>query len=138
MENKNQMKLIEVNGKSQKIDAKIYLPAGEMKEIIIACHGFAGDKESSAIEALADEMNRNNVGVICFDFPGHGKSEVDADKLTIAVEDGALSNLTVNVPVALSAMLKDVTDKTIAGIETPLAVITIFPVTFDILILPFE
>ena len=52
-----------------------------MKEIIIACHGFAGDKESSAIEALADEMNRNNVGVICFDFPGHGKSEVDADNI---------------------------------------------------------
>ena len=57
MENKNQMKLIEVNGKSYKIDTKIYIPAGEMKEIIIACHGFAGDKESSAIEALADEMN---------------------------------------------------------------------------------
>ena len=69
MENKNQIKLIEVNGKSYKIDTKIYIPAGEMKEIIIACHGFAGDKESSAIEALADEMNRNNVGVICFDFP---------------------------------------------------------------------
>ena len=38
----------------------------------------------------------------------------------------------------LKVMLKDVTDKTIAGIETPLAVITIFPVTLDILILPFE
>lgn len=83
MENKKQMKLIEINGKYYKIDTKIYIPAGEMKEIIIACHGFAGDKESSAIEALANEMTENNVGVICFDFPGHGKSEVNADKLTI-------------------------------------------------------
>ena len=83
MENKNQIKLIEVNGKSYKIDTKIYIPAGEMKEIIRACHGFAGDKESSAIEALANEMMKNHVGVICFDFPGHGKSEVNADKLTI-------------------------------------------------------
>ena len=55
MENKKQMKLIEINGKSYKIDTKIYIPAGEMKEIIIACHGFAGDKESSVIEALAKE-----------------------------------------------------------------------------------
>ena len=83
MENKSKIQLIEVNGKSYKIDTKVYIPEGEMKEIIIACHGFAGDKESSAIEALANEMIKNNVGVICFDFPGHGKSEVNADKLTI-------------------------------------------------------
>lgn len=83
MENTSQMKLIKVNGKSYKIDAKVYIPEGKMQEIIIACHGFAGDKESSAIERLANEMIKNNVGVICFDFPGHGKSEVNAEKLTI-------------------------------------------------------
>ena len=29
-----------------------------MKEIVIACHGFAGDKESSAILALAKEIDK--------------------------------------------------------------------------------
>ncbi len=83
MKSKNQIKMIEVKGKSYKIDTKIYIPEGKMEEIIIACHGFAGDKESSAIDALTNEMVKNNIGVICFDFPGHGKSEVESDKLTI-------------------------------------------------------
>ena len=77
------IKDLKIDGKKYKIDSKIYLPDDKMKEIIIACHGFAGDKESSAIEALANEMVKNGIGVICFDFPGHGKSEVEAEKLTI-------------------------------------------------------
>ena len=64
----------------------------------------------------------------------HTTEQTDA----VVVEDGALSNLTVNVPVAFSAILKDVVDKIITGIETPLAVIITFPVTLDILMLPFE
>lgn len=73
----------EINGSKYVIDSKIYLPKGKMKEIIIACHGFGGDKESSAIEALAEKMLPHNIGVICFDFPSHGKSKVNADELTI-------------------------------------------------------
>lgn len=65
------------------ISAKSYLPQESPKEIIIAVHGFAGDKESSAISLLAKEMTKEGFGVVCFDFPGHGESEVEADKLTI-------------------------------------------------------
>lgn len=83
MDNKIQIKMLDIKGKLYKINAKIYIPEGKMEEIIIACHGFAGDKESSAIYALSQEVVKNNIGVICFDFPGHGKSEVNADKLTI-------------------------------------------------------
>ncbi len=61
-----------------------YLPSEDIKpkEIIIACHGFGGDKESSAIIALANKLTLNNLGLICFDFPGHGTSPVEADMLT--------------------------------------------------------
>lgn len=74
-----------IKGNKYNISCKVYLPSKieNLKEIIIACHGFAGDKNSSAIEFLADEMIKSNIGVICFDFPGHGESEVSADQLTI-------------------------------------------------------
>lgn len=35
------------------IDCKSYLPDGQSDGIIIGVHGFAGDKESSALKALA-------------------------------------------------------------------------------------
>ena len=78
-------KLIEINSKEYQISAKIYLPEEniKLKEMIIACHGFAGNKESSAIKMLAEEMIKNGIGVICFDFPGHGMSKTDGSKLTI-------------------------------------------------------
>ena len=66
------------------VSSKIYLPKEiNIKAFVIACHGFGGDKESTAIALLAKELNKNNIAVISFDFPGHGESEVLADKLTI-------------------------------------------------------
>ena len=40
-----------------KLVQKVIYPKN-MKEIVIACHGFAGDKESSAILALANELDK--------------------------------------------------------------------------------
>ena len=54
-----------------------------MKKIIIACHGFGGDKESSAIDLLAQKLLKYNIGVIAFDFPAHGKSDEDGTKFTV-------------------------------------------------------
>lgn len=71
-----------IQSSNYKISAKSYIPKN-MKEIVIACHGFAGDKESSAILALAKEIDKEKVGVICFDLPSHGESEVNADMLSI-------------------------------------------------------
>ena len=65
------------------ISATYYEPNVSPSEVIIACHGFGGDKESSAIISLANELIKYNIGLICFDFPGHGQSEVNADQLSI-------------------------------------------------------
>lgn len=74
---------MKIEGKNgYNIDVKTFIP-NECKNIIIACHGFGGDKESSAITLLAEKVNKDKIGVITFDFPGHGKSEVEADKLTL-------------------------------------------------------
>ena len=53
------------------------------EQIVVACHGFAGDKESSAISMLAESLVVERIGTIAFDLPGHGESEVSGDKLTI-------------------------------------------------------
>ena len=72
-----------------RISLKEYLPT-RFEEIIIACHGFGGDKESSAIELLAKDANEKNIGVIAFDFPAHGESEVEGDLFTL---DNCISDL---------------------------------------------
>lgn len=51
--------------------------------IIIAMHGFAGDKNSGCIKKLKQEMSELNVGLITFDWPSHGESEVNGNYLTV-------------------------------------------------------
>lgn len=58
--------------------------------IILAMHGFAGDKESGCIRLLEQEANKAGMGLIKFDWPGHGDSEADGDSLTL---ENCLSDL---------------------------------------------
>ena len=73
---------MKIKGENYNIYIKEYIPK-KMNEIFIACHGFGGDKDSSAIEKLAQTMKTKNIGVIAFDFPAHGESEVDGEFLTL-------------------------------------------------------
>ncbi len=66
------------------IMCKLFLPKiDNIKHIIIGVHGFAGDKESSMLEVLADQCADNATALICFDFPAHGASPVDENMLTV-------------------------------------------------------
>ena len=56
----------------ENIYCKYFYPKNEIKNIVIAIHGFAGDKESSVIEAVAKELE-NTTLVIAFDLPCHGE-----------------------------------------------------------------
>lgn len=53
------------------------------KTIIVAMHGFAGDRKSSCIAALAQRMSGPGVGLIAFDWPAHGDSPVDGQALRV-------------------------------------------------------
>lgn len=79
------MKIEYINLKDNNIEipVKIFLPKNTVKKIIIACHGFGGDKESSTIKDLAEKMVLKNIAVITFDFPAHGESKLDGKELTI-------------------------------------------------------
>ena len=91
------------------INIREYIPQN-MKEIIIACHGFGGDKESSAIIALANEMKKYSIGVICFDFPAHGESNASDNDLKIqnCIDDifsveKYIENKYLNIPISIFA-----------------------------------
>lgn len=66
------------------IPCKIYEPGcGAIRRCILGVHGFGGDKESSCLEAVADEMGLYETATVCFDFPAHGESPVTDRMLTL-------------------------------------------------------
>lgn len=66
------------------IRCKSFLPEnGGVRNVILGVHGFAGDKQSSALEKLALACEKSQTALICFDFPSHGESPVDEDRFTV-------------------------------------------------------
>ena len=74
------MKLKSDNGYN--ISYEEYIP-DNCKTVVIAMHGFAGDKESGCIKLLEEKLKEFNVGLLKFDWPGHGESETTGDNLTV-------------------------------------------------------
>ncbi len=64
------------------IRCKMFSPESSTKGVVIGVHGFAGDKESSAIEAVAYSL-KNNYAVLSFDFPAHGTSPASDNALRV-------------------------------------------------------
>lgn len=72
-----------------KISYEASIPDGA-RVIIIAMHGFCGDKSSSCIGELEKRVTQKGIGLIKFDWPGHGESEAAGDQLTL---DNCLSDI---------------------------------------------
>ena len=73
----------EIQTQRYPISCKIYAPDSEAQGVILGVHGFAGDKESSALRKLAKAASKRNTALICFDFPAHGDSKAEEDAFTI-------------------------------------------------------
>ena len=90
------------------IDVNEYIPE-KLNKNIIAVHGFGGDKNSNVIVALANELNKYNIGIVSFDFPGHGKSTVDGKFFTVSNSINDLNSVEeyilqkYNVPIGIFA-----------------------------------
>ena len=65
------------------ISCKSYVSDLQPNGIILGVHGFAGDKESSALKALAKVSCERGTSLICFDFPAHGTSEASDDMMSV-------------------------------------------------------
>lgn len=46
--------------------------ANTLKTILIAVHGFSSSRNSFIITEIAPVLKQNNIGLVCFDLPGHG------------------------------------------------------------------
>ncbi len=64
------------------IKCKLFQPCDTVKGVVIGVHGFAGDKESSALEAVSNGLG-DNYALLCFDFPAHGTSPASDDALLV-------------------------------------------------------
>ncbi len=77
----------EINRDAYSIPCKLYYKdsgrLNEIKNLIVGVHGFAGDKESSVLSLLAENVCDVNTALLCFDFPAHGSSEASDDMLSV-------------------------------------------------------
>lgn len=82
-------KLIEIEGAVGKLAAEVQLPKmkeGEKCHIVIVCHGFTGNMDSPLLTDLAYDLAKGGIGVVRFDFNGHGKSEGEFQNMTVLNE----------------------------------------------------
>ena len=56
---------------------------GAEKMAVIISHGFGSSKESPTAVMLAEALPDYGIGTYAFDFPGHGDSPVDGERLRI-------------------------------------------------------
>ena len=46
--------------------------ADKFKTIVIAVHGFSSSRNSFVFAKISPALKENNIGLVCFDLPGHG------------------------------------------------------------------
>ncbi|MBO6299544.1 MAG: alpha/beta fold hydrolase [Lachnospiraceae bacterium] len=56
---------------------------GRHHTVLICLHGFGGDKDSSVISALREDLDKEGIGVITFDWPAHGESNAKDSEFTV-------------------------------------------------------
>ena len=62
----------------------IYNITGQEKIVCVIVHGFGGSKMSTTSAMMFEGLQPLGLGVISFDFPAHGDSEVDGEFLRVA------------------------------------------------------
>lgn len=58
------------------------LTGGEKRAVLIM-HGFGSSKESPTARMLAEDFPQAGIGTLAFDFPAHGESPADGERLTL-------------------------------------------------------
>ena len=90
-----------------KLEDKIYCVESipdNMKKIIIYCHGLGENKDR--INQHDEILNKNNIGIISFDFPCHGEDKSDDIEFSLKSSIQYLNDVVTysrkyNVPISL-------------------------------------
>ena len=54
--------------------------------IVMLCHGFTANRNNGLLCGIADELEKQGIASIRFDFNGHGESEGDFQRMTVPNE----------------------------------------------------
>lgn len=78
---------VTIEGFGGKIAAVVQIPNSREKfPLVIICHGFTGNKDEVLLKSLADNLEREGIASIRFDFNGHGDSYGAFKDMTIPNE----------------------------------------------------
>lgn len=81
---------ISIEGSKGKLNAEVNYPAEVMHDVkyplVILCHGFSGNSNEKIMKTLADDIVKEGMAVLRFDFNGHGKSEGEFKDMTVPNE----------------------------------------------------
>ena len=78
-----------IDGSKGKLNARLYQPdlkPGERCDLVILCHGLNADQNFPLLLEVADQLHRQGIATLEFDFNGHGKSEGRFSEMTIPNE----------------------------------------------------
>lgn len=78
-----------VKGAMGQLATRLQLPtldAGEKCPMVVLCHGFTGNMGGPLFDSIADKLLKAGIGVLRFDFNGHGQSEGDFINMTVPNE----------------------------------------------------
>lgn len=78
-----------IGGSMGRLAARLQLPAigvGEKCHVVVICHGFTSNMDDPVVASVADSLLGNGIGMLRFDFNGHGKSEGDFADMTVPNE----------------------------------------------------
>ena len=78
---------VEIPGDHGKLAAVLQTPDNrELYPLVMLLHGFSSHKETKLFKNIADDLEKDGIASIRFDFNGHGRSEGDFQDMTIANE----------------------------------------------------
>lgn len=78
-----------VQGSVGRLSARLQMPEtanGKKCPIVILCHGFMGNKDSRLFDEISKDLVGKGIGVVRFDFNGHGKSDGEFRYMTVPNE----------------------------------------------------
>lgn len=100
---------VTIDGDHGKLSAVVQRPDGKTSyPMVIIMHGFTGNKGEPLLTKLADDLEKDGIASIRFDFNGHGQSEGRFQDMTVPneIEDAKhVYNYAKNLPGVTSVSL---------------------------------
>lgn len=77
------MKKESITGKNGYPIPCLHTLTGNEEKVVLIAHGFGSSKESPTAQMLAENLPKQGMGTMAFDFPAHGDSPADGKELTL-------------------------------------------------------